>query len=350
MIETVIYSFITSLGITFLAIPALIKIAKTKNLYDVPEARKSHSEPIPTLGGIAIFAGLIFSITFWTKFSEYPQLQYIIAALAIVSLLGIKDDISGLSPFKKLMGQIFAAFVITIWGDIRISSMFGIFGIGELPEIISIFFSVFTILVIINSLNLIDGINGLSGTTGIIASTTFGVWFYLVDPNSQLAIVAFALSGALAAFLRFNISPSKIFMGDTGSMSLGLILAVFAIEFININTYYTGSYAIESAPIIAMAIILFPLFDLLRSFSLRIKHGKSPFRPDKNHIHHMLLALGLSHSYSTFIINIFSVLMIVIALLLKDIGNYFLGGILLTLSLLFVGVLFFLLKKKDSKK
>ena len=350
MIETIIYSFITSLGITFLAIPTLIKIAKAKNLYDEPEERKSHKEPIPTLGGVAIFSGLIFAITFWTKFTLYPELQYIIAALAIVSLLGIKDDISGLSPFKKLMGQVFAAFVLTIWGDIRISSMFGIFGIGELPEIISVLFSVFTILVIINSLNLIDGINGLSGTTGIIAATTFGIWFFLVDPDSQLAIVAFSLIGALAAFLRFNVSPAKIFMGDTGSMSLGLILAVFAIEFIEMNNHYSGPFAIKSAPIIAMAIILFPLFDLLRSFSIRIAKGKSPFRPDRNHIHHMLIDLGLTHSFATFIINMFSISMIILALLLRDIGNYLLGGLLIALSLSFVGLLYFLLRRKNLKE
>ncbi len=133
-------------------------------------------------------------------------------------------------------------------------------------------------------------------------------------------------------------------------MSLGLILAVFAIEFIEMNNHYSGPFAIKSAPIIAMAIIIFPLFDLLRSFSIRISKGKSPFRPDRNHIHHMLIDLGLTHSFATFIINGFSILMIIITLSLRDIGNYLLGGLLIAISLSFVGLIYFLLKRKKSKE
>ncbi len=348
MIETLIYSFITAFAITYLAIPVVIKIAKRKNLFDVANSRKSHKGSVPTLGGIAIFAGLIFSLTFWTKFSNYWQLQYIVAALSIVSLLGIKDDIDGLSPFKKLIGEIFAAMIITIWGDIRITSMFGIFGIHELPYIISILFSIFTIIVIINSLNLIDGINGLSGSIGIIASIIFGTWFFLVDNNSQLAIIAYALAGSLIAFLRYNITPAQIFMGDTGSLALGLILSIFAIEFIEINKIYQGQFHINHAPVIAIAILFFPLFDLLRSFSIRILKGRSPFKPDRNHTHHILIDLGLSHTSATFLINIFCIIIILTAIILRDVGTYTLGFSMLLFGIIITELLYFLLKKKKK--
>lgn len=350
MIETLVYSFITAFAISYLAIPIVINIAKKKKLYDVANSRKSHKGSVPTLGGIAIFAGLIFSLTFWTKFSSYWQLQFIVAALSIVSLLGIKDDIDGLSPFKKLIGEIFAALILTIWGNIRITSMSGIFGIHELPYIISILFTVLTIIVIINSLNLIDGINGLSGSIGVISSIIFGTWFYLVDNNSQLAIIAYSLAGALIAFLRYNITPAKIFMGDTGSLALGLILSVFAIEFIELNKVSSGQFHINHSPVVAIGILFFPLFDLLRSFTIRISKGRSPFKPDRNHIHHMLIDLGLTHTVATLLIVLFSLLIILISFLFRNIGTYILGFSLLALGLIITGLLYYAVKRKKNNE
>ncbi len=350
-IQSLILSFTTALAITFAVIPPLIRFAKNKNLYDEPDCdRKSHTIRTPTLGGIAIFAGVIFSISFWTKFIGFPEIQYIITATTIMAFIGIIDDIVGLSPFKKLMGQLFASFVIVIWGDIRISSLFGIFGIGELPYIVSIIFTIFTLLVIINSFNLIDGINGLSGSIGVLSSFVFGVWFYLYDDNSQYTIIAFALLGALIGFLRYNITPAKIFMGDTGSLLLGLFLGIFAIQFIEINSNYTGSFNVAPAtPIVAISIIIIPLFDLLRSFSIRLVHGRSPFKPDRNHMHHMLVDLGLSHTFSTGILMLYNIVIITIAFSFKNIGIYPLGFMILIISILFSGGLYYLVKRKKTE-
>ena len=354
-IQNLILSFVSALAITFFAIPPLISLAKAKNLYDVPDSdRVSHSVNTPTLGGIAIFAGLIFSMTFWTKFALFPDIQYIITAITIIAFIGIIDDLVGLSAFKKLMGQIFASFIIVIWGDIRIESLFGIFGIGEMPYIISILFTVFVLLIIINSFNLIDGINGLSASIGVISTFVFGVWFFLIDENSQLAIVAFGLIGALIGFLRYNVTPAKIFMGDTGSLLLGLILGIFAIKFIdlnlNYNDSYDSSYRVNSIPIIAISILIIPLFDLLRSFSIRLIHKKSPFSPDRNHMHHMLIDLGFSHVFATGILILFNISIIIIAFTLQDIGIYALGFLILTISIIFSGILHYLSKKKEKNQ
>jgi len=349
-IQSLILSFTTALVITFAVIPPLIRFAENKNLYDEPDSdRKSHTTRTPTLGGIAIFAGVIFSISFWTKFIGFSQIQYIITAITIMAFIGIIDDVIGLSPFKKLMGQLFASFVIVIWGNIRISSLFGIFGVGELPDIVSVIFTIFTLLVIINSFNLIDGINGLSGSIGVVSSFVFGVWFYLYDENSQFAIIAFALMGALIGFLRYNITPAKIFMGDTGSLLLGLFLGIFAIEFIETNLNYTGQFSAHPAtPIVAISIIIIPLFDLLRSFSIRLVHGRSPFKPDRNHMHHMLVDLGLSHVFSTGILIIYNITIITIAFMFKDIGIYPLGFLVLSISIIFSGGLYYLVKRKNK--
>lgn len=349
MIESLFASLITSLILTFVIIPSLIQVAKVKKLYDEPNERTSHSSAIPTLGGVGFYVAIVFSLTFWADFSSGSLMQYVIAAMTIVTFIGLKDDLLELEAFHKLLGQMFAAMVLVIWADIRITSLYGIFGVGELPYIISVIFSIFTILVIINSFNLIDGINGLSSSVGIVSSLTYGTWFYLVDEKSQFALLAFTLVGALIAFLKYNLSPSKIFMGDTGSLLLGVIISVLAIEFIELNGHSTSPYAFESGPALGMAIISYPLFDLLRSFSIRMSKGHSPFKPDRNHIHHLLLDNGLSHNMSTFIIVKFNMLIIFLTFYFNGLGVYTLGLLIMGLLISFALSLKFLAKRRKRR-
>jgi len=349
LMERLILSFITTTSLTFVIIPSLIKIAKEKNLYDKPNERTSHRGLVPRLGGIAFYVALVFSIFFWFDFSTYPQMQYIIAAMTVVTFIGLKDDLMGVSAFQKLMGQLFAAMVVVIWGGVRITSLYGIFGVNELPEIISVIFTIFTILVIVNAFNLIDGINGLSGSIALLASLVFGIWFYLLDPLSPLAFLAFSLVGVLTAFLRFNLSPAQIFMGDTGSLLLGIIISVLAIQFIELNGAAITQYAFSSGPAIAMGILVYPLFDLLRSFSIRISKGHSPLRPDHNHIHHLLLDNGIGHDASTAIIVLYNLLVITLVFLFDNLGIYILGIIILIISLSFVAILKFFIKRRKKK-
>ncbi|HNV95425.1 MAG TPA: MraY family glycosyltransferase [Bacteroidales bacterium] len=344
----ILFAFITSLLTSALLIPTIITVAKMKHLFDEPNPRKLHQNNIPTLGGLAILFGFFFSMSFWTNFAYCWHLQYVVTACIVIAVIGIKDDIVGLSPLKKAIGQLVAAIILVVWGDIRISSWFGIFGVIELPFLISVVFSIFTVLVIINAFNLIDGIDGLAATMGIISSLAYGIYFYFFDPNFQHSILAVALSGALLGFLYFNKSPAKIFMGDTGSMLIGLIMSMLAIEFINTNTHpsshlYFRSY---SAPTLAMSIIFLPLFDVIRVFSIRMFKGSSPFKPDKNHLHHLLLNIGYSHMKATAILALFSVFLIGVAFAMHRRGNYWIGLTLLLLSLLFTWWLYYRSKKK----
>jgi len=328
--ESIILSFFTALLLTYISIPAIIKVAEVKHLYDEPGGRKLHKSRIPTLGGLAIFVGYIFSMTFFTSFAVCNHLQFVVAAMIVVVFVGLQDDIIGLSPFKKSIGQVIAAVIIVVWGDLRITHMFGIFGVGNVPEIFSIIFSILAIVLIINSFNLIDGINGLAASLAIIAACTFGIYFFTVEKNSQHAILSFILAGSLVAFLRFNLSPSKIFLGDTGSMLIGLIIAVLCIEFIQLNTPLPMiPVKLKSAPMIAMAIVFVPLYDLVRVFTIRIFQKKSPFYPDQNHLHHLLLKLGYSHTWATVILSMLAILLIILAFTLNFLGNYLLGILLL---------------------
>jgi len=317
--------------LTYLAIPSIINVARVKNLCDEPGERTSHTSNVPTLGGLGIFAGFIFSVTFWTPFVVFGELQYILSAIVIIFLIGAKDDIVPMSAWKKLLAQIIAGLILVFKANIKLTSLHGLFGITAIPDLVAIPLSIFTIIVIINSINLIDGIDGLSGSVGIVGSTTLGYWFFQTN-QLQLAVIAFALSGALVAFLKYNFSPAKIFMGDTGSLIVGLVMAILAITFVEMNKGLDHPYALKSVPAVAIGILIIPLFDLLRVFSIRIANKQSPFTPDRNHIHHLLLDLNLTHMQATGILIAFNILFIGLVYQLQDIGSFYLILIVMLLA------------------
>ncbi|GAB5539130.1 MAG: MraY family glycosyltransferase [Salibacteraceae bacterium] len=320
----VFLAFGTALLVSVLTFPSLIKVAYLKRLVDEPgEARKLHFRRIPTIGGIIIFAGTLFSYLLWFPFDEMhnveemgravKDMQYIGATMIILFFIGIKDDIIGTAPVKKLAGHLIVAFILVIMGDIRITSMHGIFGIYELPEWGGIFLSILTYTVIVNAINLIDGVDGLAGGVGVIASGAMGFWFFGVGAI-QHAVLAFSISGALLGFLVYNFSPAKIFMGDSGSLTVGLVLSVLAIKLIEYPIDEVPNQLIGmSKPVFAMAALVYPLIDTLRIFVYRIARGISPFAADKNHIHHRLIELGYGHRRTVLLIYAASIFIILLS-------------------------------------
>jgi len=341
-------AFIISYGV----IPVIINVAVSKGLVDKPNGRTSHTTTIPTLGGLGIFFGFILSLSLFTDFKIFPSLQYFMFAIIIGFFLGMKDDIIALSPSKKAIGLLIAITVLVVLGDVRISSFYGLFGIQGIPYWVSVLFSIYTFLTIVNAVNLIDGINGLCTATSIIASVAFGIWFYLVGSavSIQLVILIAALLGSLLAFLRFNITPAKIFMGDTGSLLLGVILAFLAIEFIEINKSYTGPYKITTSPVVAMGFLALPLVDMLKVFIIRLYKRKSPFHPDKNHLHHLLLELGLNHTQATILLSVVSILFILLSLLLSNLRAQTFGFLILVIPLIVICIPNLLLRIKYKQK
>src|SRR5690606_11687145 len=176
----VLLSVAISFSITFLAIPVIITVAERKKLFDIPDERKIHRSPIPSLGGLSIFAGFILASLIAIPFHKATEFQYFFAAAFVIFFLGLKDDILVISPIKKFIGQVLAAFLIIYKGKIQIRSMHGFMGIYELPETFSLLLTYLTIIVIINSFNLIDGIDGLAGSLGLMAATVFGCYFLMV--------------------------------------------------------------------------------------------------------------------------------------------------------------------------
>lgn len=327
------FSCITAFIITFLAIPSIIKVAVIKNLFDEPGGRKAHKSSIPTLGGIAIFGGVVFSFTFWSAGFNFQSTQYIIAALIVMFFIGIKDDIIELPASKKFYGQLAAAIIIVLFANIRITGLYGIFGINQIPYWFSLTFSLFTILLIINAFNLVDGIDGLAAGIGAIASFTYGIYFYNYN-EIALCILSFALFSSLLAFLVYNFAPANIFMGDTGSLIIGLILAILTINFIELSfDTAPAGFPFKSSPAMAIAILILPLFDTLRVFTIRILNKRSPFRADRNHMHHVLLDMGLNHREVSLTLYMVNIGFILVALALRDLGSMALVFILSALAI-----------------
>ncbi len=321
-----ILSLLCAFFITFFSIPTIVKISRRKNLMDEPGVRSSHHRKIPNLGGIAIFysLGICASIFAYELFDLY---KFLFASLVILLYIGVMDDIVVMRAYKKLVAQILVTALLVIGSDVRIRNLFGVFGIYELNYFISIIFTIFTFIILLNAFNLIDGIDGLAGSYSVVCSLLFGISYYrLGEYNYPLVILSATIIGSVVAFLYYNLSMkriNKIFMGDTGSMVLGFLLAFTAICFIDIFIAKTESgvphYHLQSAPVIAVAILILPIIDTMNVIIIRLAQKRSPFDADKNHIHHKLLELGLSHRGSTFYIIAYYLVIILIAYHLRHI-------------------------------
>ena len=333
--------------ITFLAIPIIIRVANERKLFDVPDARKLHSKPIASLGGIGIFGGFMLAVLLSIPLYLNPEFQYYFAATVVIFFLGFKDDIIILSPIKKFIGQVAAAAILIHLADVRITTMHGLFGINELPVAFSIALTYITIIVVINAFNLIDGVDGLAGTLGLLTMSIFGSYFFVANMPAY-ALLSFALAGSLLAFLIFNYNPAKIFMGDSGSLLLGLVNSILVIKFIAVADSNTGVYPIESSVAIGFSILMVPLADTLRVFSLRIFKGRSPFSPDRNHIHHLLLDRGLNHRYVTICCLLLNIFFITLAYFTRSLGPTYIFCTLVCVALSLLGMLLYY-KKPLSK-
>ncbi len=346
-----IAAFITSFFICYYSIPSLIKIAKVKNLYDEPGERKFHKSSTPTLGGMGIFAAYVMSAAYWVDSSNMPELQYIICALVLMFFAGMKDDLMNMSAKKKLIAQLLASWVLVHSADIRLTSMYGILGFYEIPIILSYIISMFAIVGLTNSFNLIDGIDLLAATIGIIATSAFGFWFSYYG-FYDWGVFCFAMAGALFAFGFYNKSPSRIFMGDTGALIVGIICSILAIKFVELNK------AIDlfiSGPTIAVSILIIPIFDTFRVFFIRLLNNRSPLSADRNHIHHILVDGGMTHMKATTIIGSVNIIVIIFAYFFRDIGvllgiEEYSAEVLLVTIFLVLSFLTSFLKKKSEKK
>ena len=354
---SIIYSiigFLLGFGLVYLTIPPIIRVSHSKHLCDTPNARKASKVVVPTMGGVAIFIGFILSSIIATDGYDFGELKYLISAVIIMFFVGLKDDLVDISARKKLIIQLATATMLIVLGNFRFTNLQGAFGLHEINYTFSFAITLFAMIVLINAFNLLDGIDGLASGISILISTVFGTWF-LLSGHYEYGVMCFSLTGTLVAFFIYNVfgKKHKIFMGDTGSLILGVIMACLVIKFNEFNINQQVPYSIRNAPVISIGILIIPVIDTLRVFFIRISERRSPFSPDMNHIHHKFLELGNSHIVSTLWIVLINVLFIVFTFAMNtvlNINNLIISLFTLGLTIFYVPGLILKYRTKDDIK
>jgi len=346
---TIFVSFL--IGLCFM--PLVLTIAIKRNFVVKPNKRTSHEGAIPNIGGINIFISFLLTV-FLFSYGVVSQLQFSIIGVFIILIVGFVDDLIDIKASWKIVGEVTSAFFLIVLSDIRITNLHGFLGILNLSLPTSYLLSFFVFIVIINALNLIDGVDGLASGLGILYSLFFAVYFTLTN-NPNLAISAYAMVGSLAVFFLYNVfgKKSKIFMGDSGSLLLGYMITLYIFEFCKLNAfpiaYNIPTYlTMSAAPAVAICVLSVPLFDTLRVMLTRLKKNVSPFEPDKNHIHHLLLKTGLKHRQVTFILLLISLLFIGLGLLGRNWKIEILIAVAFTLASTLTYILWRIVDKKSQ--
>lgn len=329
--------FAVSLLLTGIIIPQILLIAFKKKLFDVPDERKIHQGVVPRLGGIAFMPAIVFSLCFvngvkrmlfpahnvplsemFANQSDMVVLCFGLCALMMMYLIGIADDLVGVKYRAKFVGQILAAGMLSAAG-VRLVSLHDMLGFDVIPVGVSCFISIVLVVYIINAFNLIDGIDGLASGLGGIAFAFYAVAFYVLG-RPQLCLLSLAALGTLVPFFYYNVfgNPNKrkkIFMGDTGALTIGLLLSFLSMSMTRVDVDEAFGTNIM---ILAFSPLAVPCLDVLRVFVHRILRGHSPFLPDRVHIHHKFLALGIAHRPAMIMILLLGALVIFVNMMLSQ--------------------------------
>lgn len=311
--------FIGSFVITYLIMPKIIGVVHYKSLMQNPTKRSSHTKETPSLGGIAFYIVLILGLYFLSLWDKHENLTSFYPGLLILFIIGLKDDLVILSPWTKLIAQLVAISFIVLDSNFYITHLHGFLSLERISLYWSIPLATFIMLMIINAYNLIDGIDGLASIVGIIIFSVLGVIFYMLQ-NYFYAGISIMMIGSLIAFLRYNLSSDKkIFMGDTGSMIIGFIIGILIIRLLAIGQHELKylPFQLENLPLVVIAILIVPLFDTTRVFTIRILNKRDPFIADRNHIHHILIDdLKMTHVQASVLLGIINILFVAVFMIL----------------------------------
>lgn len=286
------FAYITSILIAIAVLPIIIRFCYSKNILDETGERKIHHKALPVLGGIGVILSSLLSFLLWSSSVFETEMLYFLCAAIVLSLAGIADDIYVLKPGHKFFMQLLAAFILVIPPDFRIHGLHGWLGIYQLQPLVSIIFTMAVIISLVNAWNFIDGMDGLA-TSLALTSCIGSLVFFSFSHHEMMMILVICLIAALMVFLHFNIQPAKIFLGDNGSMFIGISMALMTI--VVLNTTSVGK-TIEgvSLAMLALNIGFIPFADLIFVCLLRIAQRKMPFTADEQHLHHQLLQKGWS--------------------------------------------------------
>ncbi len=336
-VESGLLTFAVSILITGILIPKIILIAFRKQLFDQPDARKIHRGIVPRLGGIAFFPAILFSVAlvaginlrggneiFALELEECViPLLFQVCAVILLYLVGIADDLIGVRYRAKFLVQILSG-VLLVSSGMYIGNFYGLLWLDQIPMWLSWIFTILVVVGIVNAINLIDGIDGLASGLSAIALITYAIVFFQ-GGQYIYALVAAGAVGTLVPFFYYNVfgdpeKQKKIFMGDTGSLTTGLVLVFCSIAIVALYPVSAHPYAYNPV-VIAVCPLMIPAFDVVRVYFHRLRCHRNPFLPDKSHIHHKLLALGMKQSHALLFILFASALMIGCNVILSPYAN-----------------------------
>lgn len=342
---------IISAIISYILIDKIRHVVLLKRLLDDPNERSSHETSTPNLAGLSFFVVIMLGMYFLVPYDDSSILFSLIPGLTILFVTGLKDDLLIISPISKLLAQIVSAGFLVFHNQFIIQSLHGFMGIENIPIWLAGFLAILIIVTIINAVNLIDGIDGLAATLSIIMFMVFASLFYTIGLYAML-FLSVLMIGCLLAFLPYNFSKNKkIFMGDTGSMILGFLLGAMTVEFLALSDAQISMlpFKVQNIPFVIVAILIVPLFDTIRVFTVRILKGKSPFSADKSHIHHLLIErYKISHSWTTTIIGAINFIVIIIFSILAISTDQIQMTIIFASFILALIIYFFLIHNPDK--
>jgi UDP-N-acetylmuramyl pentapeptide phosphotransferase/UDP-N-acetylglucosamine-1-phosphate transferase len=336
-----------SLVITLLFLPILIRFAESKEFYVPRTFRRIHDGKVSALGGIAIFLATFISILLFSDFIDFVENRYLLAAGILLFFIGLRDDLKEISALAKLIVQILVAAIVVFLAGYQIDEFMFFDNFIHLEQPWSGILTIVFILLIINAFNFIDGIDLQATLVALVVMTPFGLWFFL---NNQLdmGLLLVSLGMSLLGFAIYNYSPAKIFMGDMGTMIIGLIISISFIRFSQLHETGVVLYQLKNPYLFTITTFLIPISDLIRVSATRILKGTSPLKGDKNHIHHWLLRLGWSQNKIAFFIATFSLFIIVFNFVLQTthVNSYITLLVNVVIIVFFYLLIFFQIKKR----
>ncbi len=348
-------SLFVSASVGFITMPTVIRIAIKYNWVVEPNKRTSHEGKVPFVGGLNIFISFVTAVLILMSGLLNTTIHFSMLGVFIMLMTGFIDDLIDIRASQKLFGEFVAGFCLIVLADLRIKSLHGFLGVYEINTIVSYLLSMFVYIGLINAINLIDGIDGLASGLGFTYFSAFALYFQFTD-NLSLSIVSYILVGSLATFFIHNVflKKRKVFMGDSGSLLLGYMVILFIFRFSEINAHnlveVEPQYHVVNVPTVLLSLLIVPVFDTLRVMILRIKKGISPFEPDRSHIHHMLIDLGLKHIYASVILITFTILFALLGISLRNSSVTISPFVVLLLAIILTSCLSYLLKKKKKKE
>lgn len=356
VLEPEYYLIILFLGIfllTHFLLPKIRNVSFKLGYLDKPDHRSSHTEIVPTFGGVSFYIGLVLIMFVFQSIDADGVIITLMASMSIMFFTGLKDDLHNISPKMKFLAQFVAIGLILFHHELRITSFYGLFGVYELYPFFSVLLSAFVLIGLVNAYNLIDGIDGMASIVGIVAATSLGLMFYNLGMYFYL-VLCVALVGMLFSFLRYNFSSKKkIFMGDTGSLLVGLVLGVLAMRLLSLGFDTVSLIAITRSeiPLLLLCVLIIPAFDVSRVIFIRFSKNMPVFSPDRNHIHHILIDAGLTHKKASILVGVINAVIIVAMYYAVRFFGIFGGlSLLLTLLLLLIYSFFVLDTKFQTKR